>query len=178
MTLPAAATDAAWRRILGAYGDGVRAVQRLGLEYVDWSLATDWLGWAAIDLAGHVLATARSYHRLLDAALAGRPRTGLAPGDDLADCGAARPATLAVSGGADRIVAFDAVATRYGERVSDLDPDLVLGAWSGVGALTLRQHTMLAAGEWHLHAWDLAGALGWDYRPPDPDVLLEGRRLL
>ncbi|MDA8282590.1 MAG: hypothetical protein M0Z42_04670, partial [Actinomycetota bacterium] len=65
MTLPAAATDPAWRRTLRAYGDGVRALQRLGLEYVDWSLPTGCAGWAAIDLAGHVLATARSYHRLL-----------------------------------------------------------------------------------------------------------------
>ncbi len=178
MTLPAAATDPAWRRTLRAYGDGVRALQRLGLEYVDWSLPTGCAGWAAIDLAGHVLATARSYHRLLDVALAGQARSALRRGADLADCGATRPAALAVSGGADRIVAFDAIATRYGERVGDLDPELVLGAWSGVGPLTLRQHTMLAAGEWHLHAWDLAGALGWDYRPADPEVLLEGRRLL
>lgn len=178
MTLPAAADDFHWRRVLGAYGEGVRAVQRLGLKYVDWSLVARGSGWTAIDLAGHLLAKARSYHRLLDAALAGDAATGLPRGDDLADRSAAQAATLAVSGGADRIVAFDAIATRYGERVGDLDPELVLGSWSGVGPLTLRQHTMLAAGEWHLHAWDLADALDWDYRPRDPEILLEGRRYL
>lgn len=176
--LPIAALDPAWTRVLRAHGDGARALQRLGLKYVDWTLTVAAGRWPAIDLAGHVLATARSYHHLLDAALAGTPERGLPRGDDLADCGAARPATLGLSAGADRIVAFDAVATRYGERLHDLEPDLVLGEWDGVGVLTLRQHTMLAAGEWHLHAWDLAGALGWDYRPADPEVLLEGRRLL
>lgn len=174
--LPAAAPG--WARVLRAYGDGVRSLQRLGLKYVDWTLLIDAAGLRAIDLAGHVLATARSYHHLLDAALSGAPRRGLHRGDDLAGCRAAEPAAVGVSPGADRIVAFDAVATRYGERVHDLDPDLVLGDWVDLGALTLRQHTMLAAGEWHLHTWDLADALGWDYRPPDPEVLLEGRRLL
>jgi hypothetical protein len=176
--LPAPARDPEWIRVQRAYFDGVRVVQRLGLKYVDWSLPVACGPWAAIDLAGHVLTVARSYHRLLDAALAGEARSGLARGDDLADCGAVEAAPLTVSGGVDRIVAFDAVATRYGERVGDLDPDLVLGAWREVGDLTLRQHTTLAAAEWHLHAWDLAGALGWDYRPADPEVLLEGRRAL
>jgi hypothetical protein len=31
-----------------------------------------------------------------------------------------------------------------------------------------------ACGEWHLHAWDFARALGKDYRPADPDILLRG----
>jgi hypothetical protein len=31
-----------------------------------------------------------------------------------------------------------------------------------------------ACAEWHLHAWDLARALGKDYRPADPDILLRG----
>ena len=170
--------DPGWSRVQRSYAEGVRGLQRLGSKYVDWTLRIEPAGAPAIDLAGHVLATARSYHRLLDAALAGAPGRGLPRGDDLGDRGAAEPVALGLSAGADRIVAFDAVATRYGERVHDLDPELVLGVWEGLGALTIRQHTMLAACEWHLHAWDLAGALGWDYRPPDAELLLEGRRLL
>jgi hypothetical protein len=33
-----------------------------------------------------------------------------------------------------------------------------------------------ACAEWHLHAWDLARALGADYRPADPAVVLAGWR--
>jgi hypothetical protein len=44
--------------------------------------------------------------------------------------------------------------------------------------------TMVAVGgmagwvcaEWHLHAWDLARALGKDYRPARPEVLVAGWR--
>ena len=31
-----------------------------------------------------------------------------------------------------------------------------------------------ACAEWHLHAWDLARALGKDYSPADPDLLAAG----
>jgi hypothetical protein len=31
-----------------------------------------------------------------------------------------------------------------------------------------------ACAEWHLHAWDLAQALGKDYQPADPDILVAG----
>jgi hypothetical protein len=31
-----------------------------------------------------------------------------------------------------------------------------------------------ACAEWHLHAWDLARALGKDYFPADPDILAAG----
>jgi hypothetical protein len=33
-----------------------------------------------------------------------------------------------------------------------------------------------ACAEWHLHAWDLARALGKDYRPAAPEVVLAGWR--
>ena len=31
-----------------------------------------------------------------------------------------------------------------------------------------------ACAEWHLHAWDLAQALGKDYQPADPEILVAG----
>jgi len=31
-----------------------------------------------------------------------------------------------------------------------------------------------ACAEWHLHAWDLAKALGKDYRPAAPEIVLAG----
>jgi hypothetical protein len=33
-----------------------------------------------------------------------------------------------------------------------------------------------ACAEWHLHAWDLAAALGKDYQPANPEVLAAGWR--
>lgn len=33
-----------------------------------------------------------------------------------------------------------------------------------------------ACAEWHLHAWDLAKALGKDYQPAEPEVILAGWR--
>jgi hypothetical protein len=33
-----------------------------------------------------------------------------------------------------------------------------------------------ACAEWHLHAWDLAGSLGKDYRPADPELVLAAWR--
>ena len=162
-------------RVLVSYGDGVRALQRLGLEYVDWSLPVEVTACPAIDLAGHLLAVARSCHRLLDAALAGVAPLGGDRDRPLVCRGAVPPASLdRLAAGADRIVAFDAVATRYGERLADADLDVRIGVWDGAGQLSVTRHSLLVALEWHLHAWDLAGALGWDYRPADPDVLADG----
>lgn len=162
-------------RVLASYGEGVRALQRLGLDYVDWTLPVEATRCPAIDLAGHLLEVARSCHRLLDAALAGV--TPAAPDSErvLVCRGALPPAPPErIVTGADRIVAFDAVATRYGERIADADPDLRLGVWDAAGQIGLTRHSLLVALEWHLHAWDLAGALGWDYQPADPDLFVEG----
>ncbi len=175
-TVPVGDGDPGWTRVQRAYSEGVRVLQRLGFEYVDWTLPAGPAGRPAIELAGHVASRVRSYHRLLDAALAGAPLRDLPRGDDLGGTAPTEPA--AVGAGADRIVAFDAIATRYGERVGETDPDLVLAQWEGLGALSVRHHTLAAAVEWHLHAWDLARALGWDHRPADPELLFDGRRLL
>jgi hypothetical protein len=162
-------------RVLASYDEGVRALRRLGLDYVDWTLPVEATGCPAIDLAGHLLDTARSCHRLLDAALAGLtpPRVD---SERALVCRAAIRAVRAdrLVTGADRMVAFDAVATRYGERIAETDPDMRIGVWDAAGQLGLVRHCLLVALEWHLHAWDLAGALGWDHQPADPDLFADG----
>ena len=60
-------------RVLAAYDDGVRAVQAVAPRVSDWAAPTPCADWDAAALAGHLLAIARYYHRLLDAAMAGRP---------------------------------------------------------------------------------------------------------
>jgi hypothetical protein len=41
---------------------------------------------------------------------------------------------------------------------------------------TVGDHVGAASVEWHLHAWDLARAIGADYRPRDPDALVSAWR--
>ena len=164
--------DPTWVATLAAYRAGAGAVQRLGSKFVDWSLPTDCPPWNAVALAGHLLTVARRHHRLLAAALAGQPAADLPTGPELDAVNAADLTALGVSAGSDRILAFDAITTRYAERLAEADPERPMGSWRGIGTLTVGEHARLAAGEWHLHAWDLAGALGWDYRPREPQLLL------
>jgi hypothetical protein len=45
-------------------------------------------------------------------------------------------------------------------------------------ALTVGQHTGLAAGEWHVHAWDLARSAAAVHRPTDPGTVAAARAVL
>lgn len=165
-------------RVLAAYHDGAGAFARLAAKTTDWSRPTPCAAWNLLDLAGHALCIARYYHRLLNAAMAGEPLRHLPLGRDLADFNAAELAALGPGSGPDRVVAFDGVAHRYGERLAEVDWATVLGHWEGLGPLTVGQHALLAVGEWQLHAWDVARSFGWDHRPDDPEVVAAGRRLL
>lgn len=87
-------------------------------------------------------------------------------------------AELAPGRGPDRIAAFLPLARRYAERAAEAEWDSVIGDWDGLGPLTVAQHTGLAVGEWHIHAWDLAQAAGADHRPSDPAIVAAGRSIL
>jgi hypothetical protein len=164
-------------RVLAAYGDGVRSLSRLGAKVVDWRVRTPCPDWTLLDLAGHVLSIARYHHRLLNAALAGRPLQDLPRGAALAVCNDLELRSLPEPAGPERFLAFEAVALRYGERLEEVDWSLPVGVWSGIGALSVGDHALTAVGEWHLHAWDTARSFGWDYRPDDPAVVAAGRRI-
>ena len=165
-------------RVLRAYAAGVRDFGHLADKTVDWRVGTPNRAWTLLDLSGHVLAIARYFHRLLNAALAGEPLSGLPRGDALADMNTAELSALDEATGPERLLAFDAVARRYGERLAEADWTLTMGSWDGLGPLSIASHTLLAVGEWQLHAWDVARSFGWDHRPDDPDVVLAGHRLL
>jgi hypothetical protein len=164
-------------RVLSAYRDGVVSLSRLGAKVVDWRVRTPCPDWNLLDLGGHVLAIARYYHRLLNAALAGEPRTELPRGAELAVINDLDLRSLPQSNGPERFLAFEAVASRYGERLTEVDWSMPLGSWAGLGPVTVGDHTLAAVGEWHLHAWDVARAFGWDYRPDDAEIVLAGRRI-
>ena len=165
-------------RVLAAYRDGVVSLSRLGAKVVEWGVRTPCPQWTLLDIGGHVLAIARYWHRLLNAALTGEPCTGLPRGAELAMMNGFDLRALPERRGPARFLAFEAVATRYGERLADVQWSTPLGEWQGLGAMTVGDHTLAAVGEWHLHAWDVARSFGWTYRPDDPDVVLAGIREL
>jgi hypothetical protein len=164
-------------RVLTAYRDGVVSLGRLGAKVADWRVQTPCSPWTLLDLGGHVLAVARYYHRLLNAALSGDPTTGLPLGAALATMNDLDLRALPERHGPERFLAFEAVAARYGERLADADWSQPLGDWQGSGPRPIGDHTLAAVGEWHIHAWDVARSFGWDYRPDDPEVILAGRRV-
>jgi len=106
--------------VLAAYVDGVRAVEAAAAHVRDWSASTPCAGWRAVDLAGHVLAIARYYHRLLDAAEAGTPLRGLPRGAALQAMNVRDLDSLAPSPGPHRIKAFVELADDYGRRLDGL----------------------------------------------------------
>jgi hypothetical protein len=163
-------------RILAAHRDGVTALGRLGAKVVDWRVRTPCADWDLLDLAGHVLTIARYYHRLLNAAEAGEARTRLPRRAELAAVNDLELRSLPPSPGPERFLAFEAVATRYGERLAEVDWSMTLGSWTDIGPVAVGDHTLAAVGEWHIHAWDVARSFGWDYRPTDAEVVLVGGR--
>ncbi len=74
----------------------------------------------------------------------------------------------------EHITAFARSARSYARRLGPLwelphhryrDAVVTVGGMAGAACV-----------EWHLHAWDLARALGKDYRPADPEIVLAGWR--
>jgi uncharacterized protein (TIGR03083 family) len=161
--------------VLACYADGVSGFASAGRKVSDWRAPTPCGTWTTLELAGHLLAIARYYHRLLDASLAGTPITGLPRGDDLAAMNARDLSGLAESDGAERIGRFCELAETYRSRLEETEWDRVLGEWSGLGELTVGEHTGVALGEWNVHAWDLARATGGDHRPEDPILIAGGQ---
>lgn len=161
--------------VLSCYADAVAAMGRAGRRVVHWEEPTPCGTWRALDLAGHVLAIVRYYLRLLDAAQAGAPLSGLPRGAALAEMNTNDLTALAERSGPERIEGFTRLAHEHLDRVASADWALILGTWSGLGALTLGQHTGVAVGEWHVHAWDLSRAAGADHRPQDPATVAAGQ---
>jgi len=165
-------------RVLAAYDEGVKAIEAVSPAVADWNASTPCAAWRCVDLAGHVLCVARYYHRLLDAAVTGHPLSDRPRGMALAVMNGQDLVELPETSGPERIRDFVRTATAYGDRLRDNDWDTSVGAWAGIGRLTIAEHILLAVGEWHIHAWDLARAAGGDHQPADAEVVLAGLRIL
>jgi uncharacterized protein (TIGR03083 family) len=165
-------------RVLASYQDALDAFRLLAPGVSEWDAPTPCGQWTQRDLAGHVLAVVRYWHRLLDAATAGRPFADLPRGDALAAMNAADLDAMPEQDGEERLRSFLELATAHRSRVGEADWTLRLGSWSGLGALSVGQHTGVAIGEWHVHAWDIARGLRADHRPHDAAVVMTGNRVL
>ena len=85
---------------------------------------------------------------------------------------------LPETGGPRRMEIFLDLAAAHLRRLGDVDWSMTLGEWSGLGPLTVGQHSGVAIGEWHVHAWDMARSIGAHHRPSDAMVVAEGNRIV
>jgi uncharacterized protein (TIGR03083 family) len=166
---------------LAAYHAGVMVICELAAQFTDdgWGARTPCPEWRAADLAGHLRCVADDYNEYLDDAPASRLSRLMATGAEpsslarkVARQNAAELAALAEGHGPEHIAAFAASARAYAERlpaVWDLPHHYYRGVEVTVGGMA-----GAACAEWHLHAWDLARALGKDYSPANPELLAAG----
>ena len=168
---------------LATYHAGIEAICQIAelFDDVSWSAPTPCPEWRAFEVAGHLRCVADDFNEYLDEAPVSRyarlMATGAHPdtlGRKLARQNAAELAALADASPAEHIAAFASSARSYAHRLSavwDLphhqyrDTVVTVGGMAGA-----------ACAEWHLHAFDLARALGTDYRPADPAAVLAGWR--
>ena len=167
--------------VLAVYNAGIAAICRLAGQFdeASWSAQTPCPEWRALDLAGHLRCVADDFHEYLDEAPVSRYARLMATGAHpdtlsrkLARQNAAELASLADATPAEHIAAFAESARRYAARLSpvwELPHHQYRETWVTVGGMA-----GAASAEWHLHAWDLAMALGTDYRPTDPAAVLAG----
>ena len=169
--------------VLAAYYDGVTAICELAGRFsaATWGAQTPCPEWRAADLAGHLRCVADDFHEYLDEAPVSRYARLMATGAHrdtlgrkLARQNAAELAALADAPPADHIAAFAGSARAYASRVTAVW-ELPHHQYRDT-VVTVADMAGAACAEWHLHAFDLAWALGIDYRPADPATVLDGWR--
>ena len=162
-----------------AYEAGVHAIVEIAARFTAeaWDAPTPCAEWRAADLAGHLRCVADDYHEYLDDAPVSRLSRLMASGAHpnsiavkIARQNAAELATLPDVPPQEHIAAFAESARLY---VARLEPLLALPHHSYRGRLiTVAGMACAACVEWHVHAWDLASAIDFDYRPADPEAVL------
>jgi uncharacterized protein (TIGR03083 family) len=166
--------------VLSAYDDGVTAICQLAalFDATSWAAQTPCPEWRAADLAGHLRCVADDYHEYLDEAPVSRYARLMATGAHpdtlsrkLARQNAAELAALPDGPPAEHIAAFETSARGYASRLAAVW-DLPHHQYRDT-VVTVAGMAGAACAEWHLHAFDLAAALGRDYRPQDPAAVLE-----
>ncbi|MGO9293177.1 MAG: maleylpyruvate isomerase N-terminal domain-containing protein [Streptosporangiaceae bacterium] len=170
--------------IISAFLDGITVIGQLAAQFspATWNAPTPCPEWRACDMAGHLRCVADDYDEYLDDApgsrLARLMATGAHPETLLRKQSRQNAAELAALPDAPpsvHIAAFAQAARAYARRV--------VPVWD-LPHHRYRESVVTVAGmvgagcaEWHLHAWDLAKALGLSYRPAAPEVVLAGWRV-
>jgi len=157
-------------RIVELFDDGVTAIADLATRRSERDWHKTVVGdWSAHELARHLLAVADWYHDWLDAALAGQAEQPF-PTKQLDGRNELEVLDRRDLDGPEAIERFVDRATAYTDRLR-----MVIDAnqWETAygfahGVTTIGGHAGIAAGEWHLHAWDLSGGT---WSPPAPGEL-------
>jgi uncharacterized protein len=160
--------DALRAAVCRAYLSGVDAVGAAvgALTELQEQVITPCPRWTVNDLVNHLWCTAERYHHLLDAAVAGDPAP-LVTGEDLGALNenAVRDTPCAAADA--RLREFRRAAVDYLHRVVERWEVAPYQRGSSASAGDI---CAVAAIEWHVHAWDLATALGHRYRPDERDA--------
>lgn len=156
--------------IIDLYDEGVAAIADAAAEREGRAWHKTVVGeWSAHELARHLLAVCEWYHQWLDRAEAGDSSPPF-PAKQLAGRNELEVLDLDDLDGPDAIAKFLERAAAYRRRLDDLAEagqwDLPYGFAHGV--TTVGGHAGIAAGEWHLHAWDLRSG---DHVPAAPGQL-------
>lgn len=164
--------------VRAVYEDGILAVTRIAGWFGgdSWNAITPCPEWRAGDLAGHLRCVADDYNEYLDDAPASRLARLMETGAHeetiarkLARQNAAELAALPDVHPTAQIAAFAESARRY---LSRIGPLLSLPHHSYRGrVITVAGMAGAASVEWHVHSWDLAWAIGHDYRPADAEAV-------
>ena len=139
--------------VLAAYRDGVTVICELAAQFTDatWLAATPCAEWRAVDLAGHLRCVADDYHEYLD---------------DAPDSRLAR--LMSTNTSADSLARK--LARQNSAELAAL-PDV-----PGPEHIMAFAESARAYGRRLPQSWDLARALGKDYRPADPELVLAAWR--
>jgi Mycothiol maleylpyruvate isomerase N-terminal domain len=153
--------------VLTLFDEGVAALESAAARLDDDGWSRPACGdWTATELVRHVLCVSGWYHDWLDRA----QRGDAAPPFGLGELAARNAEALELEeitalAGPGAMERFVESARAYRERLVT-SWDLPYGYPRGT--VTAGLHAGTAACEWHLHAWDLAGAGGTGHRPSDP----------
>jgi uncharacterized protein (TIGR03083 family) len=162
--------------VLQLQRDGIVSIAQIAARFADddWTHPSGCLGWTAQDLAGHVMCVADLWHNILDRAEAGDAVPVFA-WEHFDTWNADVMLALPRASGPDRIARFVTRALEYVERLPGKALPLGMpSATISAVPMTVGVFARIAPAEWHLHAWDLARALGGTYQPEKPDMILDG----
>lgn len=131
------------------------------LDATEWSMASRCDGWTIADVAGHLANDCERFLEWLADAERGVLVPPFPPEHFRADNAVMLERFTGVAGPA-RLSAFERAFDRWIERAAALDPETPQR--HPRGTITVESQVWLAAGEFAIHGWDIATALGrtWD----------------